>query len=618
MWKGDKDNLLAGAKAAAVLAVAKRARRMDLENFMVVDLLLLEKCANLQAQWRCEDLPRIQTSVVFDQKCFRLRSPRTPPATRGRSFQSGSFVTEFRPPTARRDEALSFRHPCRFGMYHCPNSAMGKKSKKKRSTQGQQARPAPALRPAAAAASKGGSPEEDLEFQDPYVEEYNVDEEEGDWEGEGEDDNEYEVIQSWNPLTAKAIQPGEKLEMDPSAYKMYHALTAEWPSLSFDILRDELGDHRTRFPHSLTVALGTQADRPENNQLTVMKLSDLSKMNVETEDDILGEEYNPNKNSDEESDDESDDEVDLDPVVEHYNIKHYGGVNRVRVMPQKSNIVATWSDAGKVNLFDVTAILQRFNLANGKPVTNEIPKKAFFSYSKHETEGWAMDWSRVKEGQLATGDCDGNIHIWSPSDGAYSVTPSFTTDRSFPRNGSSMSIEDLQWSPTEATVFASAECGGIVRIFDTRAPNRSMIRHQIHDTDINVLSWNHLVSNLLATGSDDGVLSVWDLRKFNTATEDLAALARFTSHRSPINSVEWHPTDESMLAVTDDAGAYVYDLSVEEDESTKASTLDLPPQLLFVHSGSEQFKEVHWHPQIPSCLMTTALSGYSVFIPSNL
>lgn len=108
--------------------------------------------------------------------------------------------------------------------------------------------------------------------------------------------------------------------------------------------------------------------------------------------------------------------------------------------------------------------------------------------------------------------------------------------------------------------------------------------------------------------------------KFNTTTDALAPLARFTPHKSPLNSVEWHPTDESMLAVTDDAGAYIYDLSVEEDETTtsKSPSLDVPPQLLFVHSGSEQFKEIHWHPQISSCLMTTALSGYSVFIPSNL
>merc|ERR1712226_1294534 len=194
--------------------------------------------------------------------------------------------------------------------------------------------------------------------------------------------------------------------------------------------------------------------------------------------------------------------------------------------------------------------------------------------------------------------------------------PSYQANEKAVDVGVSPSVEDLQWSPTEATVFASAECGGYIRVFDTRAPGRSMLNRQIHsnNSDVNVLSWNSLVTNLLASGSDDGVLSVWDLRKFSA--NDLLPLARFTPHKSPISSVEWHPTDESMVAVTDDMGAYIYDLSVEEDESaTTPGKLDIPPQLLFVHSGSEQFKEVHWHPQISSCLMTTALSGYSVFIP---
>merc|ERR1711957_572407 len=109
-------------------------------------------------------------------------------------------------------------------------------------------------------------------------------------------------------------------------------------------------------------------------------------------------------------------------------------------------------------------------------------------------------------------------------------------------------------------------------------------------------------------------------------------LARFTCHQTPVTSVEWHPTDESMLAMSDEVGVYIYDLSVEEDLPSSASNnkkqqhedptssslqqlvADIPPQLLFCHSGSTQFKECHWHPQITSCLMTTAYSGFSVFV----
>jgi len=82
-----------------------------------------------------------------------------------------------------------------------------------------------------------------------------------------------------------------------------------------------------------------------------------------------------------------------------------------------------------------------------------------------------------------------------------------------------------------------------------------------------------------------------------------------------------------MIVVTDEDATYIYDLSIEEDEEEDGKTAtataevgdeSIPPQLLFVHCGSQSTKEAHWHPQITSLVMTTALSGYSAFIPSNL
>lgn len=236
---------------------------------------------------------------------------------------------------------------------------------------------------------------------------------------------------------------------------------------------------------------------------------------------------------------------------------------------------------------------------------------------------FAIDWSRVKRGYLATGDNNGSIHLWTPRpEGGYEVSPSYDA-----LGGGKESIEDIQWSPTEGTVFCAAESGGHIAIYDTRAPNKAMLRPCVHEgnkCDVNVISWNRLVSNLLSTGGDDGTLSVWDLRHFASAQsqkKSLTPLARFSCHKTPITSVEWHPTDESMLAVSDTVGAYIYDLSVEEDNEVKDSNTivaDIPPQLLFCHSGSQDFKELHWHPQISSCVMTTAFTGFSVFIPSNL
>eukprot|EP01082_Thalassiosira_pseudonana_P001338 g615.t1 g615 contig10:397702-399063(+) len=425
------------------------------------------------------------------------------------------------------------------------------------------------------------------------------------------------------------------------------------------------------------MAVGSQADKKSNNKLTILRMSDLSripgskreKTEKELDDEMLGEEWKHEDEDDSESSsDEEEEEEELDAVLEHYSFPHTsGGINRVRVCPHNSDVVGVWSESGVISLYDVGGaidVLDRSSMGsnntkkekdsnNTNAAANmsvrKMRKDPFFVYSGHSTEGYALDWSRVTPGRLATADCDGNIHIWNAS---HPVTPndivakyknnspwgnsSFEVKPTYAPHGDNLdnpSVEDLQWSPSEATVLASAECGGFVRIYDVRCPNKAMISNKIHGSgaDVNVISWNRLVGNLLASGGDDGSFCVWDLRNFQSPdpSQPPKPLARFHSHRTPITSLEWHPTDESMIAVSDDNGTYIYDLSIEEDDpdhnNNGAEEADgggvegvIPPQLLFVHSGSEMTKEIHWHPQIPSCVVTTSLSGFSVFIPSNL
>lgn len=115
------------------------------------------------------------------------------------------------------------------------------------------------------------------------------------------------------------------------------------------------------------------------------------------------------------------------------------------------------------------------------------------------------------------------------------------------------------------------------------------------------------------------VLKVWDLRKIKGES---LPLAYFSYHKGPITSIEWNPHDESMLALSgEDDQLSIWDLSVEADEAStvrsgEPSLEQFPPQLLFLHLGQHNVKELHFHPQIPGVLVSTAEDSFNVFKPA--
>lgn len=240
------------------------------------------------------------------------------------------------------------------------------------------------------------------------------------------------------------------------------------------------------------------------------------------------------------------------------------------------------------------------------------------------------------------------------------------------------SVEDIQWSPNEATVFASCGVDRTVRIWDTRARGGASMLHAVaHDTDVNVISWSPLVSFLLLSGADDGNFKIWDLRRFapaggaaggssaaasagaaaaSSASSGSAAggalpLANFRWHRKAITSLEWAPDDENTFCVSsEDNQVTLWDMSLEADEEAELalmggaaagaaaaggagagssaaakpaalpSTRDprlatIPAQLLFIHAGQEDIKEAHFHRQLPGVVISTASDGFNVWKP---
>ncbi|CAN0903654.1 Protein HEAT STRESS TOLERANT DWD 1 [Linum grandiflorum] len=441
----------------------------------------------------------------------------------------------------------------------------------------------------------------------------------------------------WQPGVDK-LEEDEELQCDPTAYNSLHAFHVGWPCLRGATLM--------------------QAEKAAWNSVGIFKVSNVSgkRRELVPSKKSADLESAAGDDDDEDSSDSEDDSEDEEagaskaPTLQMRRLAHGGCVNRICAMTQSPHICATWSDSGHVQLankvgvcnlnpkfvisdpflqiWDVSSHLNALAESETEPAAKDPPvvyQAPVVNFKGHKDEGYAMDWSPHLAGRMVTGDCRNFIHLWEPTSAAsWNVDPT-------PFVGHTASVEDLQWSPTEDNIFVSCSVDGTIALWDTRRGKSPALRFKAHNADVNVLSWNRLASVMLASGCDDGTFSIRDLRLLKENMDgDTSVVAHFDYHKHPITSIEWSQHEASTLAVSSaDNQLTIWDLTLERDEEEetefKAQTkeqvnapADIPPQLLFVHQGQKDLKEVHWHAQIPGMIMSTASDGFNVLMPSNI
>lgn len=204
-------------------------------------------------------------------------------------------------------------------------------------------------------------------------------------------------------------------------------------------------------------------------------------------------------------------------MLESLDLPHVGGVNRVRSCPSHPHIIASFADTAQVHIWDASKHLNALSGGGPRPPTTGPAARPVFSFDGHTEEGFAMDWQYLAGAgagagangaagaKLATGDCSGGIRVWEGADSGAGLVWSVDPKE---RRAHTASVEDLQWSPSEPTVFMSCSADQSLMVWDVRQPDRGMLQVRAHDSDVNVISWNRNVSYLVASGADNGDFKV--------------------------------------------------------------------------------------------------------------
>jgi histone-binding protein RBBP4 len=258
-------------------------------------------------------------------------------------------------------------------------------------------------------------------------------------------------------------------------------------------------------------------------------------------------------------------------------------------MPQDPHFIATKTVGSEVYVFD-------YRKFPSEPVGNACTPT--LRLTGHTKEGFGLAWNPNKQGQLLSASDDKTVCLWnieSAHNGTLDAQTMFA--------GHSDVVEDVDWHRHHECLFGSVGDDRKLMIFDTRHDARSPI-YQVdaHTADVNSLSFNPYGEFLIATGSSDKTVALWDLRNLKQQ------LHSFASHTDEVIHVRWSPHHETVLAsASADHRVMIWDLSRIGEQQSPQDAEDGPPELLFIHGGhTSKVSDINWNPVLPWTVASVA------------
>jgi histone-binding protein RBBP4 len=275
-------------------------------------------------------------------------------------------------------------------------------------------------------------------------------------------------------------------------------------------------------------------------------------------------------------------------------INHEGEVNRARYMPHNPFIIATKTIQSDLFVFDVS----RHQLK--PPADGRCSPQ--LRLRGHKNEGYGLSWNPTDQGKLVSGAEDKLICTWDIQD--TNVKAGGYLDPTGIYEGHTDVVEDVAWHVQHSHVFGSVGDDRKLLLWDTRERDRKKPHQSVdaHLAEIHCVAFNPYSEFILATGSADRTVALWDMRNMDVK------LHSFENHSDEIIQIAWSPFNEAILAsASGDRRINVWNLGKIGEEQDPEDAEDGPPELMFIHGGhTNKVSDFSWNPNEPWVLSSVA------------
>lgn len=250
-------------------------------------------------------------------------------------------------------------------------------------------------------------------------------------------------------------------------------------------------------------------------------------------------------------------------------------INRARYMPQDPSIISTINGEGQIDLFNL----------------NDDSKASFAQLTPFSQNGYGLAWSPFQKGHLLAASDDHTISLHDINETPVQV---------FQNRSHSNIVNDAKWHLHDQNLFGSVSDDNHTYIFDVRTPDAPILCYYNEKSKgINSLSFSPFSANLLAIGNTNSNVNLLDLRMLSNSDKSSTGLLHtMMGHSDAISCLEFSPHKDGIIASgSQDRRLIVWDLFKIGEEQQQEDAEDGCPELFMMHAGhTGAVTDLSWCP----------------------